>query len=720
MPKGRVGAISSRTGFFLGSLQAWRERVILGQTQPIVFADFGSGVLDSALVETAAYVVEKAKPQGDVIGENTCLFIRLLSSQDKAESLLECLHDSGSRGVAYVVETLSFQTVPGSPFSYWVSDTIRNLFKRFPPFEAADREVKVGLQTGDDFRFLRGWWEVRSHALLDGLMAPPWRDSVRMFREWCRERTHQKRWFAFAKGGEYMPYHPDLHLVMDWADEGKNIKQAKADDLRNGLITANNSKCWNESHYFRPGLTWPKVTIAGLSMRPLPGGTIFSVGGLAAFPSTDVVEFWLAFANTRLADLLMRLMGAWHNWEAGMVKRLPFGNPTHNMQDRLRHLVRSAISYAELSQSDELTWGDSHWMCDFQGGSLSEVHRHVEKRRSNSFDSLRATMTMIEAEICKVYGLSEADIEEVASVLESETRFEWKYEVVTQAQVASSCFSFLVGCLFGRWDFRYAVDASRRSVPADPFSPLPACPPGMLQGADGLPLNQTPENYPIQIVWDGIIVEDAEHHGDILKRVREISERLWSNHAETIEGEACEILGVKELRDYFRKPGKGGFWDDHISRYSKSRRKAPIYWLLQSAKKNYALWLYFHRLDKDLLFKALVNYVEPKIRLETSRLETFRDQKAAAGESKDAKRLAKEVERQEDFISELRDFEDKLRRAANLHLEPDLNDGVVLNIAPLYELVPWKEAKEYWEELLAGEYEWSSIGKQLRQKGLVK
>src|ERR1019366_9141868 len=96
-------------------------------------------------------------------------------------------------------------------------------------------------------------------------------------------------------------------------------------------------------------------------------------------------------------------------------------------------------------------------------------------------------------------------------------------------------------------------------------------------------------------------------------------------------------------------------------------------------------------------------------------------EKSAAGESgKEAKRLAKAVEAQEDFISELRDFEDKLRRAANLHLDPDLNDGVVLNIAPLHELVPWKEARNYWEELLDGKYEWSSIGKQLRQKGLVK
>lgn len=243
----------------------------------------------------------------------------------------------------------------------------------------------------------------------------------------------------------------------------------------------------------------------------------------------------------------------------------------------------------------------------------------------------------------------------------------------------------------------------------------------MLTDNAGLSVTSPPAGNRLPIEWDGILPDDPENQHDLVRHVRDVLEYIWNDRAERIEKEACEILGVPELRDLFRKSGAGGFFRDHIKRYSKSRRKAPIYWLLQSSKKNYAIWLYYRRLDKDLLFKALVNYVEPKIRLEASRLDTLRGQKASTSDTgREAKRLAQEVEQQEDFLSELRDFEDKLRRAANLHLEPDLNDGVVLNIAPLHELVPWKEVENYWEELLEGKYEWSAVGKQLRQKGLVK
>ena len=56
---GNLGAITSRTGFFLSSFQKWREEILLKEAQPTVFADLGYGVLDAAMVETAAYCLSK-------------------------------------------------------------------------------------------------------------------------------------------------------------------------------------------------------------------------------------------------------------------------------------------------------------------------------------------------------------------------------------------------------------------------------------------------------------------------------------------------------------------------------------------------------------------------------------------------------------------------------------------------------------------------------------
>jgi hypothetical protein len=111
--------------------------------------------------------------------------------------------------------------------------------------------------------------------------------------------------------------------------------------------------------------------------------------------------------------------------------------------------------------------------------------------------------------------------------------------------------------------------------------------------------------YVLNIDWDGILVDDPEHPDDIIRRIRDVIELLFQGEADKVEQDLCRILEVKSLRDYFRKTGNNGFWQDHIKRYSAKRgRKAPIYWLLQSSKKSYALWLYYHRLDKDILFKA--------------------------------------------------------------------------------------------------------------------
>jgi hypothetical protein len=283
-----------------------------------------------------------------------------------------------------------------------------------------------------------------------------------------------------------------------------------------------------------------------------------------------------------------------------------------------------------------------------------------------------------------------------------------------------SLLSYSVGCAFGRWDIRYATGEKTPPELPDPFAPLPVCSPGMLQGDDGLPLTTTPPGYPLRINWSGILVDEPHHADDIVGRVREVLHLLWPATSDGIEAEMCDALGVKDLRDYFRKPGSGGFWMDHVHMYSKSHRKAPIYWLLQSSHKNYGIWLYYQRLDSDLLFKVLQNYVEPKLKLEQNH-ETEASHKLSAGglSVSETRQAQKDLEKQQDLVAEIREFRDTLKNAADLRLTPDLDDGVVLNIAPLHDLVPWSEASKYWDDLQAGKYPWSSIGKELEQKGMV-
>jgi hypothetical protein len=484
-----------------------------------------------------------------------------------------------------------------------------------------------------------------------------------------------------------------------------------------------------------------------LSVRVLPEGCAFSHKGPVIFADPGALPSLLAITNCIAFQSFVRLHMAFGSYEVGVIQRTPVPNLTSLDAKRLSGL---ALECVEVKRQLDTTSETSHIFhlpallqnrCD----TLAIGIRAWQSRLDQAEQTLTAHQQEIDDLAFQLYTISGEDRcamqvgqqeqltpeSEEGQTNGAEGDEDQAEPTANAPNLVSNLLSYTLGGCFGRWDVRFGTGDRKRPELSDPFHSLSVCSPGMLTSSEGWPSIEAPPGYPLHIAWDGIIPDDADHPDDIIRRVREGLELIWKDRAEAIEKEACEILGVKELRDYFRKPGKGGFWDDHVSRYSKSRRKAPIYWLLQSSKKNYAFWLYYHRLDKDILFKALLNYIEPKVRLEQSRLDTLRAQRSALGDAaKGAKKIDKDIERQEALLGEIKDFEEKLRRAANLDFgknldssviyDPDLNDGVVLNIAPLWELVPWKEAKGYWDELLAGEYEWSSMGKLLRKKGLVK
>jgi hypothetical protein len=205
-------------------------------------------------------------------------------------------------------------------------------------------------------------------------------------------------------------------------------------------------------------------------------------------------------------------------------------------------------------------------------------------------------------------------------------------------------------------------------------------------------------------------VDDPNHPADVVGRVQEVLRVLWKDRADAIEHEACELLGVKSLRDWFRKPT--AFFADHLKRYSKSRRQAPIYWPLSSPNGLYTVWLYYHRLSADTLFTVLRDHVKPKLEFEERRAFQLR-QEAGANPSPAQRRDLAEAE---ELVEDLRAFKAELERVAPL-FRPNLNDGVIINQAPLWRMIglpKWrKDCQTTWNELAKGDYDWAHLALHL-------
>jgi hypothetical protein len=699
-------------------------------------------------------------------------FFRLLKTpiDAKGEALaaqIAVLHAGGQAEETFILDPAEFALIPGSPFAYWISGSIRELYVQLPPVESEGRAARIGDHPGNKDRYVRIFWEVP-----------------------FSRRSEDREWVPYQKGGVYSPYYADMELVVDW-DFGRETYY----DFY-GRPGRSSERPSNYQFFFRPGLTWPLRTTSPLSVRLLPAGCAISNKGPTVYASSDNLGeliTLLPIMNSTTFKALVRLQlgaaaAAARSYEVGVIQRTPVPADLEKGQESLVVLARKAHGLQrDRDRTDETT----HAFClpglvQRRDGSLLETSLALDAEVQAAQARLAEIQAEIDNLVFDLYGLSEADralvraemgvshgrgeraedTEELsenlgdlcASVAEEPADEDEEEEAASPpdaGQRVQDLLMWCVGVAFGRWDVRMALDPTLLPALQGPFDPLPRCAPGALVGSDGLPpataADIAPESwlrarrdishrdtegtekpgedlrdlcasvassYPLPVAWDGILVDDPTHPSDIVTRVRGVLALLWGDRAGAIEREACQVLGFKTLRDYFRDPRKG-FFPFHIKRYSKSRRKAPIYWLLQSERRNYGIWLYYHRLDRATLYAAGRDYADAKVALEQARLEELRQVlEALSGSAR--KRREGEIEQQQKLVAEVTDFRKRLDAVALLNLPPDLNDGVVISIAPLWELVPWKETQKTWEKLVAGEYPWSTMAKQMRERGLVK
>lgn len=556
------------------------------------------------------------------------------------------------------METETFSTVPGNAFVYWVGESTLQTFSRLPSFKSETRFARAGLQTNDDFRWLRLWYEEYSSP--DMKLVP------------------------FSKGSPSGAFFGSFELCICWGISGERIKSWKQDQLARGEITANNSKCWNENLYGREGITWPTRPHRVGAFLHMPPGCIFTIPGSAIFCTSQDHWALLAVLNSQAYRFLLHLLmprgdgesGQTLKYEVGYVTSVPIPSFDPIQRAELERLVRESweISHGVDSAIETSRYFVAPYLVQQQLG-----------RRSYEDSELRAKEidARLNSLVSEAYGIQQMgedlarSVESSSDDLESDSEGENQLLSDLKSNRDLALWSWAIGVSFGRFDIRIATGERPFPASADPTQPPPTVSPGMLLADETTPPRSSQ-----------ILVNEPSSPFNLTSRVESI----------------LELVGVPVPADLRRWIDRE-FFAFHLRRYSKSRRRAPIYWQLSSGLGSYTLWIYYPSLTHQTLYTAINDFVEPKLRIVGADVATLRS-KGSTRTGDDEKKF----ESLQAFELELIELRDAMLKLASTY-KPNGDDGVQISAAPLWPLFrhkPWQKIlKETWDKLEKGDYDWS-------------
>ena len=622
-------------------------------------------------------------------------FTRHLEAVDKAASIRAGL-DVGAVG-RVDIDPHVFREVPTSPFAYWVSQRVRRMFDPANQFEQDGRVAGVGLQTSDDFRFVRTWFEVL---------------------------PTRGRWSPIAKGGPRSTFYRDLGACVLWADDGREVK-AYAETTPG--TTHWSRKITNTDYYGRPGLTWP-LRGKKFSAQAVPAGSVFSIAGKMAFvPESDDRLYYLAVLNSMAFDALMGLFAGkvgGVQYEAGLIRRTPVPQKVQDHRPLTalarrgwsgRHRLDTAVevSHAFVLPAALQTMGET----------LAERVDSWRARVVATEAELKAVEADIDEQCFDLYGFSSDDRNDISAGLAAAPGDEPELEDGGEAgaigsdpsDMGAELVSWAVGVAVGRFDVRLATGERARPSEPDPFARLPLCSPGMLSDAEGRPATASPPGYAIET--SPVLVTDPGHPLDIASAVAAVFDLVFGADADRWWADVGTVLGGRS-GDLARWLGKG-FYGFHLRIYSRSRRKAPILWPIGTRSGSYIVWLYAQRVTDDSLLRVLHDVIAPKIALEERRMSELREE---AGPSPTAVQR-RAIAALDQFVEELRELAEAVESLSPFWA-PNLDDGVVVALAPFSRLFAhhgaWsRELLGRWGRLVAGDYDWAHLAMRLWPERVV-
>lgn len=650
--QGRLGAIFDRTVMIKSSYEDFRRRNLCGFITAC--ADTGWGVLDAS-VETSTLVLNKFS--SDV--EGVFLDVQDVNSEEKDENL-QVLIRTYNRGEdakwIYVAKSVEFDNLPNVVIGYYFDEKLVNIFK-------CKSIVRRGFEAkgGNKFHvqlFIRLFYEVETSKIFEPV----------------------------AGNGKFTHFYATYRDMAEWKDNGIRVKTMN-------LVRNPEAQKTIGSYYGERG-----DIIDAQILKP----NMFTTQGYIGIPAINKAQGFssLAFINSILAQYVLNLYSGGHKMTT-YVNLLPMPDYATRQSDIERivnaiidikrkwfSLDETNLEYHGLLAQMDLTDGIDAALDKMQQNLTADYERYTELVKEN--DDLWMDLAGIERDSDFRQTLNDykdrRPYEELLSIDGASN-----YNVIDKKVMAQEMVMTLVGMAFGRWNTAYTK--GEKAVPAfgDVFDALPFMP-VVSQGDEPCP-------EALHVPEDGIMTNDANSPLCLSVHVREVMHELWGDRADDLEYELCSLIGCKSLQAYLQSPT--GFFDYHFKRYTKSRRKAPIYWLLASEDGSVDYWVYYPQLSKNTLPQLIIHLREQGEQIRT----TLNAALAAHDKAQEAQQRAEQAQ-VEGMMEEL----NKLLAAG---YTPNHDDGVPVTAAPLHHLAAsrlWRqECEKNMEQLAQGDYDWSHL-----------
>ncbi|WP_339004984.1 BREX-1 system adenine-specific DNA-methyltransferase PglX [Fusobacterium animalis] len=577
-----------------------------------------------------------------------------------------------------------FEKIPGSPIAYWVSNKIREIFEKNQKLGEVG-EAKQGLATADNNKFLRLWNEVNYNKI--GYNMSNSQEAL----------ESKKKWFPYNKGGEFRKWYGNQEYLVNWENDGYEIKNFY--DEKGKL----RSRPQNTEYYFKESISWTDITSSGNSFRYYPKGFLYDVTGMSYFINESKQKNLLGVLNNKLIYTITKILNPTLHLQIGDLVKVPcfiIKNEKFNI------LVQENISISkEEWDSRETSW-DFERLSLIDGKDLKTAYENYCNHWRDNFVQLHKNEEELNRLFIEIYDLQDEMDEKVSfddiTILKKEAKIieidnsvpkdfsseseKYLYDrrvslEFNKDELVKQFLSYAIGCIMGR----YSINKSGLIIAnSDDILELSENK-FIVKGSDG-EIRQEIESKFLPDEFGIIpITDEKDFSNDIVEKVKEFIKYVYGE--ENLKDNLnfiAEALGNKDnksaeeiIRTYFIKD----FYSDHLQRY----QKRPIYWLMNSGKKNaFSCLFYMHRYEPLTVARVRADYLIPyQEMLENKRKFIERQLSDDDISAKEKKNIEKQLKELDILLKELREYANEVKHIAEQKISLDLDDGVNVNYEKL-------------------------------------